>query len=76
MTASSCIGGPTRRDFLKLDGAAGLGRHFASPNGSDTARLSVVDNGNQMGHDSFTESTHPLFYGKAVAVLRSIPGKS
>jgi beta-galactosidase len=39
-------------------------------------RLSGVDNGNQMGHDSFTDSTHPLFYGKAVAVLRSIPGKS
>ena len=41
-----------------------------------SARLSGVDNGNQMGHDSFTDSTHPLFYGKAVAVLRSIPGKS
>jgi beta-galactosidase len=40
------------------------------------ARLSGVDNGNQMGHDSFTDSTHPLFYGKAVAVLRNIPEKS
>ena len=40
------------------------------------ARLSGVDNGDQMGHDSFTDSTHPLFYGKAVAVLRNIPGKS
>ena len=41
-----------------------------------SARLSGVDNGNQMGHDSFTDSTHPLFYGKAVAVLRSIPAKA
>lgn len=30
-----------------------------------------VANGNQMGFDSFTDETHPLFYGKAVAVLRS-----
>jgi beta-galactosidase len=39
------------------------------------ARLMGVANGNQMGHDPFTDDTHPLFYGKAVAVLRSIPGK-
>jgi hypothetical protein len=35
-----------------------------------------VANGNQMGHDVFTDATHPLFYGKAVVVLRSIPGQS
>jgi beta-galactosidase len=40
------------------------------------ARLMGVANGNQMGHDVFTDNTHPLFYGKAVAVLRSIPGQS
>jgi len=40
------------------------------------ARLMGVANGNQMGHDSFTDETHPLFYGKSVAVLRSIPGQS
>ena len=40
------------------------------------ARLMGVANGNQMGHDIFTDNTHPLFYGKAVAVLRSIPGQS
>ncbi len=40
------------------------------------ARLMGVANGNQMGHDVFTDTTHPLFYGKAVAVLRSIPGQS
>ena len=40
------------------------------------ARLMGVANGNQMGHDSFTDGSHPLFYGQAVAVLRSIPGKS
>jgi len=40
------------------------------------ARLMGVANGNQMGHDVFTDETHPLFYGKAVAVLRSIPGQS
>ena len=40
------------------------------------ARLMGVANGNQMGHDVFTDATHPLFYGKAVAVLRSIPGQS
>jgi beta-galactosidase len=40
------------------------------------ARLMGVANGNQMGHDVFTDNTHPLFYGKAVAVLRSIHGQS
>ena len=40
------------------------------------ARLMGVANGNQMGHDVFTDHTHPLFYGKAVAVLRNIPGRS
>jgi beta-galactosidase len=40
------------------------------------ARLMGVANGNQMGHDVFTDDAHPLFYGKAVAVLRNIPGKS
>ena len=40
------------------------------------ARLMGVANGNQMGHDVFTDLTHPLFYGKAVAVIRSIPGQS
>jgi beta-galactosidase len=40
------------------------------------ARLMGVANGNQMGHDVFTDHTHPLFYGKAVAVFRSVPGQS
>ncbi len=40
------------------------------------AHFMGVANGNQMGHDSFTDSTHPLFYGKAVAVLRSDPESS
>jgi len=40
------------------------------------AVLMGVANGNQMGHDVFTDNTHPLFYGKAVAVIRSIPGQS
>jgi beta-galactosidase len=40
------------------------------------ARLMGVANGNQMGHDVFTDEKHPLFYGKSVAVLRSIPGQS
>jgi beta-galactosidase len=40
------------------------------------AKLMGVANGNQMGHDVFTDETHPLFYGKAVAVLRSVHGKS
>ena len=35
-----------------------------------------VANGDAMGHDVFTDNTHPLFYGKAIVVLRSIPGKS
>jgi beta-galactosidase len=39
------------------------------------ASLMGVANGNQMGHDVFTDRTHPLFYGKAVAVLRSLPGQ-
>ena len=37
-------------------------------------KLMGVANGNQMGLDVFTDNTHPLFYGKAVAVLRSLPG--
>ena len=40
------------------------------------ARLMGVANGHQRGHDVFTDETHPLFYGKAVAVIRSIPGDS
>jgi beta-galactosidase len=40
------------------------------------ATLMGVANGNQMGHDVFTDHTHPLFYGKAVAVLRSVHGQS
>lgn len=40
------------------------------------AALKGVANGDAMGHDSFTDETHPLFYGKAVAVLRSIPRQS
>jgi len=42
------------------------------------AKLMGVANGNQMGFDCLTDDTHPLFYGKAVAVLRSKlkkPGK-
>jgi beta-galactosidase len=35
-----------------------------------------VANGDAMGHDVFTDDTHTLFYGKAVAVLRSAPGQS
>lgn len=41
-----------------------------------SARFMGVANGNQMGHDVFTDKSHPLFYGKAVAVLRSIRGQS
>ena len=35
-----------------------------------------VANGDQMGLDPLTDETHPLFYGQAVAVLRSKPGTS
>jgi hypothetical protein len=28
-----------------------------------------------MGWESFTDDRHPVFYGKAVAVLRSLPGQ-
>lgn len=31
----------------------------------------AVGNGNPMAHRSFTDKSHPLFYGKAVAVLKS-----
>ncbi len=41
-----------------------------------SAKFMGVANGNQMGHDVFTDLTHPLFYGKAVAVIRSIHGQS
>jgi beta-galactosidase len=42
---------------------------------SGPAELKGVANGDPMGLDSFTDDRHPLFYGKAVAVLRSLPGK-
>lgn len=35
-----------------------------------------VANGDQMGLDTLTDETHPLFYGQAVAALRSKPGAS
>jgi beta-galactosidase len=35
------------------------------------ATLAGVDNGDSMSHESFVNNTHALFYGKAVAVLRS-----
>ena len=41
-----------------------------------SAKMMGVANGDSMGHDVFTDNTHPLFYGKAIVVLRSIPGKS
>jgi beta-galactosidase len=40
------------------------------------ANFMGVANGDAMGHDAFTDDTHTLFYGKAVAVLRSAPGQS
>ena len=40
------------------------------------AKLIAVGNGNQMGFDSFTDNTHRLFYGKAVAILRSTPDET
>jgi len=40
------------------------------------ATFAGVANGDAMGHDSFTDESHTLFYGKATAVLRSIPGQS
>ena len=40
------------------------------------AELMGVANGDPMGMDSFTDETHPLFFGQAVAVLRSKPGAS
>lgn len=39
-----------------------------------SARLMGVANGDAMGHDRFTDEKHPLFFGRAVAVLRNIPG--
>jgi beta-galactosidase len=54
------------------------------PLGMNTLKFSVTgagtfvgaDNGDQMGLDSFTDDKHTLFYGQAVAVLRSKPGAS
>lgn len=40
------------------------------------ATLAGVANGDPMGHDPFTDESHPLFFGKAVAILRSMPGNS
>jgi len=39
------------------------------------AKLIGTGNGNPMGHDIFTDDTHPLFYGKAMAILRSKRGE-
>ena len=41
-----------------------------------SAKMMGVANGDAMGHDVFTDNSHPLFYGKAIVVLRNIPGKS
>jgi hypothetical protein len=41
-----------------------------------SAKMMGVANGDAMGHDVFTDTKHSLFYGKAMVVLRSIPGKS
>ena len=38
------------------------------------ATLVGVGNGDQLGTDSFTDNAHPLFNGKAVAILRSRAG--
>ncbi len=35
-----------------------------------------IANGDSMGHDVFTDESHTLFYGKAVAVMRNIPGQT
>ncbi|MCX6998117.1 MAG: DUF4982 domain-containing protein [Kiritimatiellaeota bacterium] len=40
------------------------------------ATLAGVGNGDPLGLDSFADHTHPLFYGKAVAILRSRPGET
>ena len=63
---------------LELTDADGV----VCPLAVDTVKFSVkgpavlagVGNGDQMGMDGFTDDTHPLFYGKAVAILRSQPG--
>ena len=41
-----------------------------------SARLMGVANGDAMSHDRFTDEQHPLFFGKAVAVMRNIPGET
>ncbi len=38
------------------------------------AELVGIANGNSIGMDPFTDAAHPLFYGKAMIVLRSRPG--
>ena len=40
------------------------------------ARLVGLGNGDPLGMDCFTDDTHPLFYGKAVAILRSRRGET
>jgi len=39
-------------------------------------QLVAVGNGNPIGMDAFTDKQHPLFYGKAMAVLRSMKNSS
>ena len=39
-----------------------------------SAELAGICNGDSMGMDSFTDATHPLFYGKAIVAIRSKPG--
>lgn len=38
------------------------------------AEIVAVGNGNPRGYDCLTDATHPLFYGKAMLILRSKPG--
>jgi beta-galactosidase len=37
----------------------------------DNIEFLGAGNGNPMGHDTFTEKQHPLFYGKAIVILKS-----
>ena len=39
-----------------------------------SAELAGICNGDSMGMDSFTDATHPLFYGKTIVAIRSKPG--
>jgi len=40
------------------------------------ATIAGIGNGNPLGMDPFQDARHPLFFGKAMVILRTQPGRA